>query len=329
MRRLRRVGPALLVIAAALWLGNTSLFVTQGATKPILLAHRGLGQDVHRDGLTGTTCTAAQMLPPEHPYLENTLASMQVAFDYGADIVEFDVHPTTDGHFAVFHDWTVDCRTNGTGVTRELSLAHLETLDLGHGYTADRGKTFPFRGKGVGQMPSLEEVLERFPDKSFLIHIKGNDAAEGRDLTARLKRLPGDQLNRLAVYGGTPPVEAVRAELQSVRTMSGSSLSSCILRYAGIGWSGIVPSDCGRSMLYAPANMAPWLWGWPHRVVQRMAVAGTLVFLQAPYGGSGFTTGLNRVEDVDKVPAGYTGGIWTDRIDLIGPAIRQRFRASP
>ena len=48
---------------------------------------------------------------------------MEAAFGAGADIVEFDVHPTTDGAFVVFHDWTVDCRTNGNGVTRSHTLA--------------------------------------------------------------------------------------------------------------------------------------------------------------------------------------------------------------
>ena len=48
---------------------------------------------------------------------------MQAGFAAGADVVELDVHPTTDGEFAVFHDWTLDCRTDGHGVTREHSMA--------------------------------------------------------------------------------------------------------------------------------------------------------------------------------------------------------------
>ena len=113
-------------------------------------------------------------------YLENTIASIEAAFAAGADIVEFDVHPTTDGHFAVFHDWTVDCRTEGHGVTREHTLAELKALDIGYGYTADGGKTFPFRGKGVGLMPSLDEVLAAFPMRRLLINVKSNDP-DGRE----------------------------------------------------------------------------------------------------------------------------------------------------
>ncbi len=59
-------------------------------------------------------------------------------------MVEIDVAPTKDGKMVLFHDWTVDCRTNGKGETRDLTLAELKALDIGYGYTADGGKTYPF-----------------------------------------------------------------------------------------------------------------------------------------------------------------------------------------
>ena len=57
---------------------------------------------------------------------------MRASFEAGADILEFDIHPTTDGRFAVFHDWTLECRTDGRGVTREHSMAALKRLDIGY-----------------------------------------------------------------------------------------------------------------------------------------------------------------------------------------------------
>jgi glycerophosphoryl diester phosphodiesterase len=141
-----------------------------------LLAHRGIAQQFDTTNLANDTCTASRMLAPTHGYLENTVASMRASFEPGADIVEFDVHPTTDGQFALFRDWTLDCRTDGHGVTREHAMPELKKLDVGYGYTADGGKTFPFRGKGIGQMPSLDDVLQTFPDRSFLIkNVKSND----------------------------------------------------------------------------------------------------------------------------------------------------------
>ncbi len=79
---------------------------------PKYIAHRGVHQTYHRNNLTNETCTAERIDAPSHTFLENTIASMQAAFEAGADIVELDVHPTTDNKLAVFHDWTVDCRTN-------------------------------------------------------------------------------------------------------------------------------------------------------------------------------------------------------------------------
>ena len=63
----------------------------------------------------------------------------------------------------------LDCRTDGHGVTHDHTLAE---LDIGYGYTGDGGKTYPLRGRGVGMMPTLEEVLAALPDKKLLIHQK-------------------------------------------------------------------------------------------------------------------------------------------------------------
>src|SRR3954465_10960524 len=214
MRRIIRiVGALILLLAGFIYLNNANWLTSAPEGAPIPLAHRGLAQTFHLDGVTNDTCTATRIHAPTHAYLENTIASMEAAFRAGADIVEFDVHQTTDGRFAVFHDWTLDCRTDGKGVTREHSLAQLKALDVGYGYTADGGKTFPFRGKGVGLMPTLDEALTTFPGKGLLIHIKSNDPSDGEKLAERLKRLTPNQRDSLAVYGGHRPVSIVRATL--------------------------------------------------------------------------------------------------------------------
>ena len=62
----------------------------------------------------------------------------------------------------------------------------LRRLDAGFGYTADNGKTFPFRGQGVGLIPSLTDVLGAFPHRRFLINVKSNDPSEGIRLASAL-----------------------------------------------------------------------------------------------------------------------------------------------
>ncbi len=322
LRRLAKwLGLSVLLMVLLLWLGNSSRLVAPMASGPRLLAHRGLGQDYARGGLTAETCTAARMIPSDHPYLENTIPSMQAAFDLGADVVELDVHPTVDGRFAVFHDWTVDCRTEGTGVTREQTLEYLQSLDVGYGYTADSGETYPFRGKGIGMVPSLDEVLEAFPDQRFFINVKSNDPREGELLAEFLARLPDTRLEKIMAYGGAQPIAVLRQRLPDLRVMSRTTMAQCLIRYIALGWSGHVPASCERNPLFVPVNVAPWLWGWPHRFIKRMASVGTPVFLVNTYVGGGFTNGLDRVEDLRRIPTDYAGGILTDRIDRIAPAL--------
>jgi len=193
---------AVAALAVFVFLNNTDLFASRPDREPILLAHRGIAQRYDPAGVTSDTCAASRILPPKHDYLENTIASMRASFKAGADIVELDIHPTTDGVFAVFHDWALDCRTDGHGITRDHSMADLKKLDIGYGYTADGGKTYPFRGRGVGLMSTLAEALDTFPDRPFLINIKGNDPDEGSKLAAFLNALPAERRATLMAYGG-------------------------------------------------------------------------------------------------------------------------------
>ena len=321
-RILRRVAVAGVVVVGGLFVANTSLLGPAMTGKPVLLAHRAMAQTYPPEGLENDTCTATRIRTPEHAFLENTLPSMQAAFTAGADIVEFDIHPTTDGHFAVLHDWTVDCRTNGKGMTREKSLAELKALDIGYGYTADGGATYPFRGMGVGLMPSLDEVLATFPNKRFLINIKSRDAEEGRKLAARLAKLPAEGRTLLTVYGDDTPIDAVRATLPDVRTMGRGVLKRCALSYLGVGWSGYVPAACRGTMLLVPVNYTWALWGWPNRFLARMRDVGTEVYVVGPFTGREFSTGIDTAYEVAQLPNGYDGGIWTNRIDAVAHMLK-------
>jgi glycerophosphoryl diester phosphodiesterase len=319
----------ILVFAAAVFLLNTNLLAPDSDAKPLVIAHRGLGQTYHREGLTAETCTAARLHAPEHPFLENTIDGFRAAFVAGADIVEFDVHPTTDGDFVVFHDWTVDCRTEGTGVTREKSLAELRALDIGHGYTADGGETFPFRGKGVGLMPTLGEVLAAFPDRRFLINIKSDDEAEGRALAGRIGALPAGQAALIMIYGGGKAIAAYRAALPEATVLGTDGAVRCFIRYALLGWSSYVPEDCRGTLFMLPANYAPFFWGFPDRLSARLAAHGSMLVVLGDNDGSRYTTGVDDLATLDRLPARFDGAIWTNRADLIGPAVSGAPRQPP
>lgn len=310
-----------LILFAFIYFNNTSIFLGRQEGKPLLLAHRGLGQTFPMEGITGETNTAARIYPPEHPYLENTIPSMEAAFQAGADIVELDVQPTKDGQFDVFHDWILDYRTNGKGVTREHTLAELKALDIGYGYTADQGKTHPFRGKGIGMMPSLDEVLDHFPDRTLLIHVKSNDPQEGELLARYLKKLPQERLARLIVYGGHRPIAVLKGNLPRLRVMSKATMKKAFIPYLALGWTGYIPAAMKNSFFYLPQKYARFLWGWPHRFIRRINNANSIFVLVA--GEGVWSEGFDTAEDLKKLPANYWGGIWTNRIDRIGPLFNQ------
>lgn len=301
-------------ICAGLWLNNTSLFSEGGETR--LLAHRGIHQIYAGSDRTNTTCRAQKVIPLTHGYIENTLPSIRAAMEAGAEVVEIDVHLTRDGHFAVFHDWTLECQTNGEGVTHKHSWADLQKLDIGYGFTAD-GETFPLRGKGH-RMPSFVEVLEADLPGQILINFKSNREEEGHAL-ADLLHDPAYRAKVWGIYGGAKPTRAALAALQGMRGYDKPSIKACAKDYMLTGWSGYVAPTCRDAIIVVPQNVAPFVWGWPHRFTERMKKAGTTVILLGPYDGSGFSSGIEDEAALARVPDGFDGYVWTNRVEVIGP----------
>ncbi len=319
-RRVAVTLAVLLVVVAGLFLRNSSTIAgAEDGQRPFLLAHRGLGQTFDLAGVTGDTCTARIIHPPRLPYLENTLPAMRAAFDAGADQVEIDVQLTSDGQLAVFHDATLECRTDGTGTVDSHTIDELRRLDVGHGYTSDGGATFPLRGTGVGLLPTVPEVFAALPGRALKLDLKRGAAEDGEALADFLATLPADRLAAITVTGGDAGVAAVGRRLPQVRVSSRAIVKDCLLDYAGIGWTGHVPDSCRHRELPLPARYGKWLWGWPNLFVARMRSVDTRVVLVR--GEGDWSAGFDTAEDLAELPDGYTGGIWTNRVDVIKPLV--------
>lgn len=324
MERRKWAFAAVGTLLTAVYLANASWPVPVGENGPYLVAHRGAHQSFDHAKVGPQDCTATQIRAPEHPFLENTIASMKAAFEAGARIVELDIHPTTDGEFAVIHDWRLECRTNGKGVVRQQSMAYLRTLDAGWGYTADGDRTYPFRGKAVGAIPTLGEVLAAFPNERLLINFKSRDVMEADRLANYLDRQPTANLTRLLVYGDDGPVRRFTALRPQVPGFD-SRIKQCLKGYLALGWAGYVPESCRNTILMIPHNYAWLLWGWPRRFEQRMRRVRTDVWLIGEWDGkSRHTTGIDSVDAFESVPADFRGGIWTNRILAISAAARRK-----
>ena len=317
--RQRKTILILLVIILVVYLNNSSLLVKPVAKRPMLIAHRGVHQTFTMEGIAWDTNTAQRIYPPEHGYLENTIPSMAAAFAAGADLVEFDIQLTKDGQFAVFHDFLLEYRTNGQGVVADYTMAELKKLDIGYGYTADGGKTYPFRGTGVGLMPSLDEVLTAFPEQAFLVHLKSNQPQLGELLVNYFKAFPAERLDQLTFYDSDEPLATLKDEFPQLRVMSKQTIIKAVLSYMAVGWTGYVPPAMRATHLHLPLRYARYLWGWPARFLQRMDKVNTRIVLVL--GDGQWSEGFDTEADLQQLPPDYTGGIWTNRIERIGPLV--------
>jgi glycerophosphoryl diester phosphodiesterase len=128
----------------------------------------------------------------------NTLYALAEAKRKGADVLEIDVHATRDGELVVIHDATVDRTTDGTGRVDAMTLEQVRALDAAHWFVPGCGTChgraedeYVFRGIATGdrrlpgrlrrehrpsdfRIPTLREVLERFPDDLLNIEIKAS-----------------------------------------------------------------------------------------------------------------------------------------------------------
>ncbi len=121
------------------------------------------------DGVAGTLVIAHQGGDGVWP--GDTMYAFEKAVEIGADVLEMDAHITKDGRIVLMHDEKVDRTTNGTGLIEDLTLAELKQLDAAYKWSNDGGQTYPYRGKGI-QVPTLDELFEKFPQMRYVIEIK-------------------------------------------------------------------------------------------------------------------------------------------------------------
>ncbi len=106
---------------------------------------------------------------------ENTMASVELAWQQNADAVEVDVHLTKDKNIVVIHDRKAK-RTGGLNKKIEkLTLEELRTLDFGSWKGAE------WSGERI---PLLSEVIETVPEgKKLFVEVKcGPEIIEPLDI---------------------------------------------------------------------------------------------------------------------------------------------------
>lgn len=94
---------------------------------------------------------------------ENTIPSVLKALELGVDGIEIDVHQCKSGELVVFHDFTLDRLTNGTGEISNFTLQELNKLLVLEQF----------------KIPTLTQVLDVIDKKCIVnIELKGKNTAQ-------------------------------------------------------------------------------------------------------------------------------------------------------
>lgn len=166
---------------------------------------------------------------------ENTIVGFQEGFWAGADVLEFDVHLTADGHLVVIHDDEVDRTTDGTGLVRETTLQEIKQFDAGYEFTDDGGETYPYRGHGI-TVPTLEEVYQAFPEAPVNVEIKEDQPGIEQALWQAIEE--AEAADRTLVVARKMSVINRFREVCGARVATGSSIREI---GAFILWSHLFP----------------------------------------------------------------------------------------
>jgi glycerophosphoryl diester phosphodiesterase len=273
-----------------------------------ILAHRGIHQDFSGKSVENYVCTARRIFEPEHSYIENTMASIDRAFELGATIVEVDVNRTREGELVLFHDAGLECRTNGAGRTSDHPLEYLRSLDVGYGYSPDNGKTFPLRGKGVGRMPLLREVLEKYPEKRFILDHKDESPETAERLGALIASLPGEQQEKLYYWGPGETLKIIQKQVPGFYRLIPEPIKMRRWMYRYILTLGLAgfPKEVSRKMLVLPIKYIKIIPGWPGRLLKKVKKAGGRLLVY-----------VDTEDETRKIKGLPIDGIVTDHLDRI------------
>lgn len=220
-------------------------------------------------------------------YPENTLLSFERALDEGADALELDVRLARDGAVVVIHDAALDRTTDGAGPVRDRTLAELRALDAGGGQT----------------VPTLDEVMERFPDTPLILELKESAVA-------------GAAQRCLARHGATARVLVGSFEPGALRAFGKpSSHRAASRRETALAWA------LSRWGLPLPGSFEAFTVPEHHgslRLVDRRFVAAARRGDRPVHVWT-----VNDVEQARRLRAAGVNGIITDypaRMGALGPA---------
>ena len=249
------------------------------AARPLVFAHRG-----------------GSGLGPE-----NTIPAFDRGLASGADGLELDVRLSRDGIVVVHHDRLLDRTTTARGRVADRTAAELAGVDA----TSRFAPTEPRAG-----IPTLEEVLRRYPAITIIIELKGSGVelahavidAVGRANAADRVCLGSFSLQAMRAARARAPRMATSAASLEVRIALYRSW--CHWRFGRPPYAAFqVPETNGRTRVVSPRFV---------RMAHEADVSVQAWTVDAP-------------EDIRRLLDWGVDGIITDRPDIAAQIVRERY----
>ncbi|WP_070965824.1 glycerophosphodiester phosphodiesterase family protein [Vibrio sonorensis] len=244
-----------------------------------IVAYRGGGQVSLGLTVSDQVCSSENIIESHNPYIEHTFPAIHHAINRGIVSLYLNIRRTSDNDFAVFHNESVDCYTDGNGKVQELSLLELQDLDAGYRYTYDNGETYPWRNQGL-MIKSLREIVEVYPHQEYWLSLDSPDFHSIESLMNYLSTLPFKSSRQLVVLSSDTAVERLQAIAPELTSVSEGTIQKCLTDYTLYGWSRFFPSSCKNTIVILRPESLEYLWGWPESFAARMAEHGSRVYLE-------------------------------------------------
>lgn len=185
---------------------------------------------------------------------ENTIYAIEKALQHHADEIWITIQLSQDQQPILYRPRDLATHTNLSGSVSQYSAHELKHADAAWSFNPSKG--YPLRGKGI-TIPTLAEVLQRFPTTHFYLDLKSPDADPYHFAAALVKVIDQQHArHRVRVYStqasflkALPTNFPVFANRDSTRTLLIHSLFN--------------PQTCSQ---YAPKNSLWHGFEWKRKV---------------------------------------------------------------
>jgi glycerophosphoryl diester phosphodiesterase len=245
--------------------------------RPLVFAHRG-----------------GRALGPE-----NTVVAFDLGMAAGADGLEFDVHLARDGKVVIIHDPTLDRSTTTTGEVHVFTSAELAAVNASPRFGIDL--ELPWSGTQAG-LPTLDDVLSRYPAASLIIEMKGERPELGPAVVEAVRR--AGAASRVCLGSFSSAVLA--AARQAGPDLATSASREEALRALQRSWIGLSPGRAVRYKAFQVPERAGRMRVVSRRFVRAVHRAGCAVHVWT----------VNEEADMRRFFDWGIDAIITDRPDL-------------